>query len=188
MPETVTIAGRSSVLDSISKIVVSDPALSVDDRTENMTAVVNVRKYLPTGVQFADSSFGGNVSVTVGIEQLVTKELRIPARNFAAGFEPGKRPDNLKLTLREVENQEYYTVRISGTRAAVDAVNAEEVIGVVDMNALLERLGLAEWVPGIYQGEITFNEILSGVTLEQPYQMTVVLEADGEDSAAGESE
>lgn len=139
-------------------------------------------------MQFADSSFGGNVSVTVGIEQLVTKELRIPARNFAAGFEPGKRPDNLKLTLREVENQEYYTVRISGTRAAVDAVNAEEVIGVVDMNALLERLGLAEWVPGIYQGEITFNEILSGVTLEQPYQMTVVLEADGEDSAAGESE
>lgn len=183
MPETVTIAGRSNVLDGVSRIVVSDPALSVENRTENMTTVVNIKKYLPTGVQFADSSFGGNVSVTVGIEQLVTKELRIPARNFAAGNAPG----NLKLTLREVENQEYYAIRISGTKAAVDAVSAESVIGVVDMNMLLERLGLAEWVPGIYQGEITFN-LPDNVTLEQPYQMTIVLEAIEEDVADGDNE
>lgn len=190
MPETVTIAGRSSVLDGISRIVVSDPALSVENRTENLTTVINVRKYLPTGVQFADSSFSGNVSVTVGIEQLVTKELRIPAKNFAAGFTPGKQPENLKVTLREVENQEYYTIHISGTKAAVDAVNAESVIGMVDMNMLLERLGLTEWVPGVYQGEITFyqGEVLlpDNVTLQQPYHMTVVLEAieenaDGDD-------
>ncbi len=179
MPETVTIAGRSSVLDGISKIVVSDPALSVEDRTENMTAVINVKKYLPSGVQFADSSFGGNASVTVGIEQLVTKELRIPANSahFAAGFAAGGEPQDLKLTLRELANQEYYTIRIRGTRAAVDAVNADDVIGVIDMNALLEKLGLAEWVPGVYQGEITFNSVLDEVTLEQPYHMTVVLEA-----------
>lgn len=179
MPETVTIAGRSSVLDGISKIVVSDPALSVEDRTENMTAVINVKKYLPSGVQFADSSFGGNASVTVGIEQLVTKELRIPANSahFAAGFAAGGEPQDLKLTLRELANQEYYTIRIRGTKAAVDAVNADDVIGVIDMNALLEKLGLAEWVPGVYQGEITFNSVLDEVTLEQPYHMTVVLEA-----------
>ena len=182
MPETVTIAGRSSALDGISKIVVSDPALSVEDRTENMTTVINIKKYLPTGVQFADNSFSGNVSVTVGIEQLVTKELRIPARNFAAG----NAPKNLKVTLRETENQNYYTIRISGTKAAVDAVNAESVIGMVDMNMLLEKSGLAEWVPGIYQGEITFYEgesiLPNNVRLEQSYQMTVVLEAVEQDA------
>ncbi|MDE5698232.1 MAG: hypothetical protein K2I96_12620 [Lachnospiraceae bacterium] len=186
MPETVTIAGRSSALDGVSRIVVSDPALSVEGRTENMTAVVNIKKYLPVGVQFADSSFGGNVSVTVGIEQLVTKELRIPARNFAAGNAPG----DLKVTLREVENQEYYTIRISGTKAAVDVVNAESVIGMVDMNMLLERLGIAEWVPGIYQGEITFYQgetlLPDNVTLEQPYQMTVVLEVMEEEAVGNE--
>jgi len=178
MPETVTIAGRSSVLDGISRIVVSDPALSVENRTENLTTVINVKKYLPTGVQFADSSFGGNVSVTVGIEQLVTKELRIPAAKFAAD----KKPDNLKLTLREIDTQEYYTIRISGTKAAVDAVEADGVVGVIDMDILLEKLGLAEWVPGIYPGEIIFN-LPNNVTLEQPYQMTVVLEAIEEDAA-----
>ena len=97
-------------------------------------------------------------------------------------------PDDLKLTLRELENQEYYTIRISGTKAAVDAVNAEDVIGVIDMNALLEKLGLTEWVPGIYQGEITFNDVLDDVTLEQPYQMTIVLEAIEEEADGNNNE
>ncbi|MDE7477090.1 MAG: hypothetical protein K2M91_03920 [Lachnospiraceae bacterium] len=179
VPERILIAGRSSVLDGISKIVVSDPALSVESRTENMTTIVNIKKYLPAGVEFADSSFNGNVSVTVGIERLVTKDLRIPARNFAAG----NKPDNLSLTLGEVENQEYFTIRISGTQAAVDIVNEENVIGVVDMNALLEKAELTEWVAGIYQGEITFN-LPDNVTLAQPYLMTVILEeieADSDD-------
>lgn len=188
MPETVTIAGRSNVLDNVSRIVISDPALSVSERTENLTTIVNVKKYLPVGVQFADSSFGGNVNVTVAIEQIVTRELEIPAERFAVGFEPGKKPDHMKVTLREVENQESYTIRISGTKAAVDAVNVENVIGVVDMNALLEKLGLTEWVPGIYQEEITFNDVLDHVTLEQPYQMTVVLEEIGEDEGGNENE
>lgn len=176
MPDTVTIAGRNNVLESISRISVSDPALSVDGMTEGMTAIVNVKKYLPSGVQFADSNFGGNVSVTVGIEQLVTKELRIPAAKFAVD----KKPENLNLTLREIDNQEYYTIRISGTKAAVDAVDPESVVGVIDMDILLEKLGLTEWVPGIYQGEIIFN-LPENVTLEQPYQMTVVLEVMEED-------
>ena len=172
MPETVTIAGRSSVLDSVSKIVVADPALSVDGRTENLTTIVNIKKYLPSNVQFADSSFGGNVNVTVGIEQLVTKELEIPARNFAAGYGP----EDLKLTLREVNSQEYYTIRISGTKTAVDSVDAESVMGVVDMNVLLEKLGITEWAAGIYQGEISFINLPDNVMLDHPYLMTVMLE------------
>lgn len=170
MPETVTIAGRSSVLDGVSKLIISDPALSVDGMAESTTKIINIRKYLPTGVQFADSSFGGNVSVTIGIEQLVTRELQIPAKSFAA-----KKPENFNLTLQETENRAYYTIRISGTKAAVEAVNVEDVIGVVDMDALLKKLELTEWTAGSYQGEITFN-LPENVTLEQPYQMTVVLE------------
>ncbi len=172
MPETVTIAGRSSILDGVSRITISDPALSVEGRTENMTTIINVKKYLPSGVQFADSSFGGNVNVTVGIEQLVTKDLEIPARNFAAS----NKPENLKLTLHEVDGQNYYTIRISGIKSAVESVNAVNVVGVVDMDALLEKTGLTEWVAGVYQGEIIFN-LPDNVRLAQPYLMTVVLEA-----------
>ncbi|MDE7028521.1 MAG: hypothetical protein K2P63_00915 [Lachnospiraceae bacterium] len=183
MPETVTLAGRSSVLDGLTRIVISDPALSVEGMTENMTAIVNVKKHLPSGVQFADSSFGGNVSVTVGIEQIVRKDIEVPARNFAAG----NPPENFEVTLREVESQDHYTIRISGTRAAVDVINAESVIGVVDMKALLDKTGLEEWAAGVYQGEVVFN-LPDNVTLDQNYYMTVIVQAPEADGGSDNNE
>ncbi len=168
VPETVTIAGRSSVLDNVSRITVADPALSAEDLTESTTTIVNVKKYLPSGVQFADSSFSGNVSVTIEIEKLVTKELEIPARNFAAGY----KPEGFQITLKELVDKDSYVIRISGTQAAVDVVNAEEIIGVIDMNLMLENLGLQQWDIGSYQGDITFN-LPDNVTLAEPYKMTV---------------
>ena len=46
---------------------------------------------------------------------------------------------------------------------------------MVDMDSLLQKLELPEWSAGVYQGELTFN-LPDTVTLEKPYQMTVVLE------------
>lgn len=177
VPEAVVIAGRSNVLDGISRINISDAALSAEGLVESTTIIVNIKKYLPSGVQFADSSFSGNVSVTIGIEKLVTKELVIPARNFAAGY----KPDGFNLSLKEVEDEGSYTITISGTKAAVDVVNAEEIIGVVDMDALRTDLQLQEWTAGSYQGDITFN-LPDNVTLSQDYKMTVVLEDIGEET------
>ena len=171
VPETVTLAGRKNVLDAITKVNVADPLITVADAKEDVTAIVNIKKYLPTGTQFADSSFSGNVSVTVGVEPLVKKELEIPSKNFAAG----NKPNGYQLTLKEVDQEDSYRITISGTREAVNAVNAEDVIGVIDMNLLLDTLELAEWKEGTYPGEITFN-LPDNVTLADQYNMTVVLE------------
>lgn len=171
VPETVTLAGRKNVLDAITKVSVADPLITVADKKEDVTAIVNIKKYLPTGTQFADSSFSGNVSVTVGVEPLVKKELEIPSKNFAAG----NKPAGYKLTLKEVDQEDSYKITISGTREAVNEVNAEDVIGVIDMNLLLDTLELAEWKEGTYSGEITFN-LPDNVTLADQYNMTVVLE------------
>lgn len=170
VPETVMIAGRSSVLDGVSRISVADPALSAEELTESTTSIVNIKKYLPSNVQFADSSYNGNVSVTIGIEKLVTKELEIPARNFAAG----NKPEGFRLTLKELEDKDSYVIRISGTQAAVDVVNAEEIIGVIDMSLIWNNLGLQQWAAGSYQGDITFN-LPDNVTLAEAYKMTVEL-------------
>ena len=170
VPETVMIAGRSSVLDGVSRISVADPALSAEELTESTTTIVNIKKYLPSNVQFADSSYNGNVSVTIGIEKLVTKELEIPARNFAAG----NKPEGFQLTLKELEDKDSYVIRISGTQAAVDVVNAEEIIGVIDMSLIWNNLGLQQWAAGSYQGDITFN-LPDNVTLAEAYKMTVEL-------------
>jgi hypothetical protein len=171
VPETVTIAGKKSVLDQITKINVTDTALSVADKTENMTTIINIKKYLPSGTQFADSKYNGNVSVTVGIEPIVTRELEIPARNFAAG----NKPEGFDVTLKEADDDEYYVIKISGTQSAVDSVEANNVIGVIDMDELLSSLELEEWKAGSYTSEITFN-LPEDVTLADKYEMTIVLE------------
>lgn len=170
VPETITLAGRKNVLDAITKVTVADPLISVADKTDDVTAIINIKKYLPTGTQFADSNFSGNVSVTVGVEPLVTKELEIPAKNFAAG----NKPAGYELTLKEVDQADSYKITISGTREAVNAVNAEDVIGVIDMNQLLDTLELEEWKAGTYSGKITFN-LPDNVKLSDEYMMTVVL-------------
>lgn len=178
VPESVLLAGRKNVLDGVTKITVSDTALSLKDRTEDFTAIVNIQKYLPANTQFADSEFNGNISVAIGIEALVTRDLEIPARNFAAG----NAPEGFDLTIREFDGEEPqpYRIRISGTQAAVDAVNAEEIIGVVDMDALLGTVGLEQWQAGVYAGEITFN-LPDNVRLENTYRMTIILEAPEEE-------
>jgi YbbR domain-containing protein len=170
-PDTVTIAGRKSVLDGITKISVSDPLLSVSDQTSDMTTIINLKKYLPSGTQFANSSFNGNVSVTISIEPIVSRDIKVPTKNFAVG----NKPDGFDATLIEVDEADTFDIRISGTHEAVYAISANDVIGVIDMNMLAEELEIDEWEKGSYYGKITFN-LPDNVTLDHEYSMTVVLE------------
>lgn len=173
VPETVKIAGRKSALDSVTEITVTDSSLAVDDLSEDMTTIINIRKYLPNGVQLADSDFNGNVSVTVGIEPLITREYDIPVKNFAVGNEP----EGYKAVIKEFENEEVenYRITVSGVEEDIRKIRANDVIGVVDMKLLAETQGITEWAEGSYVGEITFN-LSKDIILKAPYSLTIVLE------------
>lgn len=173
VPETVKIAGRKNTLDSVTEITVTDSSLAVDDLSEDMTTIINIRKYLPNGVQLADSDFNGNVSVTVGIEPLITKEYDIPVKNFAVG----NKPEGYKATIKEFENEEVenYRITVSGVEDDIRNIRANDVIGVVDMKLLAEAQGITEWAEGSYVGEITFN-LSKDIILKAPYSLTIVLE------------
>ena len=192
--ETVLVAGRKSVLDAMTRIVVSDPALSLEGKTEDVTSMINIKKYLPAGTQLADSGFSGNVNVKVEIEPVETKELSIPSRNFAIGFGIHEKPENFDAVIDEFENKDNarLRVRISGTKAAVDAVNEESVIGVIDMDKVFSGLGMQSWVPGTYPGEVVFDfKLPEGlkVKTDGTYALTVVLsERTEEEEEAGSSE
>lgn len=173
VPEIVTIAGRKSVLDSISEISIADTALNVDALKADMTTIINIKKYLPAGIQFADSDFNGNVSVTVGIEPLVTKELEVPVKNFAVG----NVPEGFDITIKEFENENIknYMISISGVEKDLRKIDAEDIIGVVDMNLLAEKQGITEWTAGSYVSEITFN-LSDDIIVKEPYSLTIILE------------
>lgn len=191
-PQTVVLAGRKSVLDAVTKVTISDPALSLEGKTEDVTSMINIKKYLPAGTQFADSSFSGNVNVKVEIEPIETKELSIPARNFAVGFGTHEKPENFDAVINEFADKDNarLRVRISGTKAAVDAVNEESVIGVVDMDKVFDSLGMENWVAGSYAGEIVFDFKLPEefeVKTDNTYVLTVVLsEREKEEESSSE--
>ncbi len=172
VPEKVMIAGRKNALDSVTEITVADPTLNVDGLSEDVTAIVNIRKYLPNGIQLAETSFNGNISVTVGIEPLITREYDVPVKNFAVG----NAPEGYEVTIREFENEEVenYRISVSGVEDDIRKIRANDVIGVVDMQKIAETQGITEWAEGSYVGEITFN-LSENVTLDVPYSLTVVL-------------
>lgn len=172
VPETVKIAGRKSALDNVSEINVVDSALNVDSLTEDTTTIINIRKHLPSGIQFAESDFNGNVSVTVGIEPLIKRELEIPVRNFAVG----NVPEGYEVIIQEFENKtiESYRISLSGVEADIKRIRANDVIGVVDMQLIAEAQGITEWTEGSYVGEITFN-LSDNIRLDASYSLTIVL-------------
>lgn len=185
VPETVKIAGRKSALEGVTEITVTDDALDVDGLTEDMTTIINIRKYLPTGIQFAESSFNGNVSVTVGIEPLITREFEIPVRNFAVG----NMPEGFEAVIQEFENDEVqnYKISLSGVEADIRRIKANDVIGVVDMQLIAETQGITEWTEGSYVGEITFN-LSDNIILKAPYSLTIVLKDQNKDTAEENTE
>lgn len=179
VPSTIVLAGRKAALDAVTKFTISDASLSLAGKTDDVTNIINIRKYLPTGTQFADSSFNGNVSVAIGIERLATRDLSIPASNFAAGFGSHAKPDTLDAVINEFEGREnaQLRVRVSGTQEAVDAVDEDLVIGVIDMDRIYERLALEEWAAGRYEGEIIFDfKLTEGAKIEPDTTYTLTVE------------
>lgn len=189
VPDRIMLAGRRASLDAVSKLTISDSALNLEDETENKTVIINIKKYLPTGTQFADSGFNGNVSVTIGIEPLVTKELVIPAENFAAGFGNNSKPDELEAVIAEFEDKENAVLRVKilGTKEAVEAVDEDTVIGVINMDKVFDDLELEQWTAGNYTGEIVFDFKLEEnleVKTDNTYSLTVVLAENEEKKQA----
>lgn len=174
IPETVTIAGKRAHLDAINEISITDPALNITGQSSDMTTIIDIKKYLPTGTQFADSAYGGSISVTVKIVPQLTKEFAVPAKNIAVANPPG----NLELTIKELGGDvKTYPVVVTGIADTVEGMKAEDIIGVVDMDTLLQELDMDAWKAGEYKGDIIFN-LPEEVSLKETYQLTLVLEEE----------
>ena len=180
VPETIKIAGRKNVIDGVSEIVVNDAALSVDGEESDKTIIVNVKKYLPSGTQFADSEFNGNVSVTIGIEPELTRNFNVPVKNFAID----NVPDGFKASIMEFSDKDVSTYSITATGAEDDikGISEKSIVGVLDMDIIKNKLNIAEWSPGTYTAEVIFN-LPEDIVLQQTYSLTLVVE---EDAAATE--
>lgn len=165
---TVMIAGRSYYLNNISSISIPEEDLDITGATETVTSVINIKKYLPDNIILADSSFDGNVNVTVYIEPEVERNLEIPISAISLV----NVPDGFDAQFSEAE--ESYWLKVSGLEKIISALQAGQIRGTVDLAAWMGEEDLKELSVGVYTVPVTFS-LPEGVVIELPVTLPVTI-------------
>ncbi len=150
-PATVKIAGTPGVLSNINKISIPEEELNITGATQNMSATINVRQYLPENIKLADTDFSGRITAEVFIEPKVTKRLDVAAGNISII----NAPQGYTVSLpQEIAT---YGVELEGLAAHVDPLRSGDITGTVDIAAWMEEAGIAELQSGVYTLPVTFG-------------------------------
>ena len=141
-PEVITIAGDTSVLNGISAITITDP-VDIGSARNDITATYDLTKYLPSGVEFEDKTFDGEVSVTAYVEKMLEKNLTISSdalliHDVPEGFEA------------EIVAAEEINVRIVGLETELNAVSSESLTGIIEIDSYLTANNITD----IHDGDI----------------------------------
>ncbi|MBQ7782196.1 MAG: hypothetical protein IJ405_09260 [Lachnospiraceae bacterium] len=148
VPERIVIAGTTENLANVNRIVVPEDLLNITGQTGNLLQSVNIAEYLPEGTILADDSFNGKILVTVHIEEEYEKTLNIAASHIQIEGVPEG------YTVQLSEEAIVYTIRVKGLRADVDAIDAANLYGTIDVADFTEDKGWSEPVPGIYETDV----------------------------------
>jgi len=152
-PDTVTVCGEKDVISAMMGIEITD--LPVDGARASIYKQLDIRTYLPEGVDIYEGS--NMVSVSVEIEQLVERTYRVPVGNIQVEDVP----DHYEYRFRDSE----VTIMLRGVAD--------------DLNNLTEYDGqLSVSLKGLTVGEhlIPVNVILSSNDYEQVGTVSTVIE------------
>lgn len=132
MPESITIAGRSNVINGISEINVTD-ALDVTGCYASASFSVILNDYLPDGVTIVGDSDNGLVNVTVGIEKEETRVIELPPEKIhITGV-----PNGYQVEMEDTEDN--IEISISGLGSTIRALDKESLIGILDVDKYLSQ-------------------------------------------------
>lgn len=140
-PETVSIAGKSSVLQTIESLQIPGSAVDISGADSDVTRTVDVSGFLPEGVAFEDSSFDGKVQVTVGIEpaqdaDVDVKISSVSLNNVPQGYEAKILAVNDGSKTVTASEDGAFTLRFRGLAANIDGIRLDTLQPGVDIGAL----------------------------------------------------
>lgn len=122
--DTMLIAGKQSVIDSIASINVPSTVLNVNGHDHDMTLTLNMADYLPSHVRVGDDTWDGLVNVTVGIEKCIEQEFSTYLRNV--DIQSG--PDGFEVDW--AESKDYIEFTLVGLKRNLQAIS----LGDMDLN------------------------------------------------------
>ncbi len=157
-PDQVLIAGRSSLVSSVSEIKVEDEALDVTGLNGSVTATIDLSKHLPTGISFGDKDFNGTASAVIYIAPIIERTYDVAIQNISVNGVA----DGFDVV---VDDSEYETVSLTlqGLGKDLNTVNAFNLTGSVDVDQIMASGGMNELQEGTYSADVTWD-LPSGVT------------------------
>lgn len=168
-PAMIMIAGSSTALNAVNRIEIPAEELNITGQSEDMMATVNVKQYLPGNVILADSSYNGIASVTVYIEPTTVKIFRVQKSQIKViGV-----PEGFEATLEGLDN--VTEIGLIGLEETINQINAEDIVGYVDMQDVMEAEEVEEWKEGTYHATLQFD-FQEDIKTEQSISVRVVLE------------
>lgn len=155
-PSTIQVAGAKNDIAKITSIVIPEGEVSVTGATENVTQAVNISKYLPSNVQFADESFNGYVNVTITVDKLISKSLSVNTSQITF-------INDIEGYKAVTESDDIIFISVTGSKSIIDDLDVDRLVGVVDLSPLSSN-EISE--DDSYPVTISWNEI-SGLEIEQ---------------------
>ncbi|MDE6388202.1 MAG: hypothetical protein K2L82_10425 [Lachnospiraceae bacterium] len=147
----VVIAGRSKLIQSINAIEIAEGDIDVSGAREDVTILIDLKKYLPDGVILAEEDFEGMVNVTVAVGQ----EIR---RTFTAKVDAVRitgLPTGFEAEIIDPEDE--CSITLVGLAAELETVNVNALEVSVDILAWLEEEGVEEPEPGYHRIPLSVN-------------------------------
>ena len=154
-PKTIAIKGTASSLNNVTAINIPENALDISGARGDITQVIDVSEYLPSGVTVADQS-QVKVKVTVHIAQLSTKVVNL----FPSSIRVLNLPEGYKLSF----DNSVIRVTVSGIAEDIAALDTDSIVASIDAGQL---------TPGTHEVEVALD--LDENLYHEPVRVTVTV-------------
>ena len=176
--ETVLVAGRRSILDSLESITVPPSALNLDGVSADLETTVKISQYLPLNVELADPEFDGMVTFKVDVEREVFAEFTfdrsdITVVNLPNGYKAEILTDGNYITEDETKLKAY------GLSKVLDEINLSDVKMTLDFGAYMREHGITSPDEGIYNLTPVFD-LPEGVSVRDNFKVQVRITKKGQ--------
>ncbi|MCD7842568.1 MAG: hypothetical protein LUG56_08895, partial [Lachnospiraceae bacterium] len=168
--DTVTVAGKSGVVDLVTEIVISGDDYVVTDATEDVGFEIDLDDYLPTSIIRADQDDNGVITVTQPVEATYSTGISISADKVSFI----NVPDGYGAQISEEVGT--VTAVVAGLEDTVSTVRSTDITATIDVKAWMEDEGLTELVDGtFYEMTVTYTVSVDGVTISSGDSATVLI-------------
>ena len=175
-PKTVVIAGTQSALKNVRAITIPAEEINVTGATENYEQMIDIEKYLPSGIRFADSSFDGNAKVIVYIEEIAERLLPLTEEMIqVTGVPEGFGVDVVLGTGT--------ALKVNGLREDLQKLRQDELVGVIDLEQYMADMGMDALIEGTYSIEVAFT-LDDAYIVSEPVVAEVVISVPTEAQAS----